>query len=184
MSFLRLLGVAAGVLFLSYEFYCLRTGRRGINPARAFLGLVTLLVAAFPTLTNLPAEMFSLLDVPGGRIITLLILVAALALPVMLTYKSKVETLQSQVHRIALASGVKSFNEEGDESDSVWVVIPVLNEAENLRVLLPKIPEAVDGKRVCAVVVDDGSTDGSARVARELGARVAELPANFGGGWR
>ena len=49
------------------------------------------------------------------------------------------------------------------------VVLPCLDEASALPWVLARIPE---GAR--AVVVDNGSRDGSARIARELGATVVE----------
>lgn len=51
------------------------------------------------------------------------------------------------------------------------VVLPCLDEAPALAALLPRIPK---GYR--AIVVDNGSTDGSADVARGLGARVVTVP--------
>ncbi|MGV9316468.1 glycosyltransferase family 2 protein [Streptomyces sp. NPDC003691] len=53
----------------------------------------------------------------------------------------------------------------------VDVVLPCLNEAEALPWVLARIP---DGWR--AIVVDNGSTDGSAQLARSLGARVVYEP--------
>ncbi|MGW7454866.1 glycosyltransferase family 2 protein [Streptomyces sp. NPDC054787] len=53
------------------------------------------------------------------------------------------------------------------KSVTVDVVLPCLNEAEALPWVLARIP---DGWR--AVVVDNGSTDGSAEIARGLGASV------------
>lgn len=52
------------------------------------------------------------------------------------------------------------------------VVLPVLNEAQALPWVLGRMPA---GFR--AIVVDNGSTDGSAALARELGADVVEEPA-------
>ncbi|MDT0265041.1 glycosyltransferase family 2 protein [Streptomyces sp. DSM 44915] len=51
------------------------------------------------------------------------------------------------------------------------LVLPCLNEAEALPWVLGRVPE---GWR--AVVVDNGSTDGSARIAERLGARVVFEP--------
>lgn len=51
------------------------------------------------------------------------------------------------------------------------VVLPCLNEAAALGALLSRIP---DGYRV--IVADNGSTDGSADVARRHGARVVPVP--------
>lgn len=59
---------------------------------------------------------------------------------------------------------------------AVDVVLPVLNEAEALPWVLSRLPA---GYR--AVVVDNGSTDGSGELARQLGALVVHEPvAGFG----
>ncbi|MBX9731944.1 MAG: glycosyltransferase, partial [Sphingomonas sp.] len=47
----------------------------------------------------------------------------------------------------------------------IAAIIPVLNEAPSLALLLPEIPDWVDE----IIVVDNGSTDGSAHVAQALG---------------
>lgn len=59
----------------------------------------------------------------------------------------------------------------------VAVVVPTLDEADNLRRLLPELLAEFDE----VVVSDGGSADGSAEVARQLGARVVEGPAGRGG---
>ena len=51
----------------------------------------------------------------------------------------------------------------------VDVVLPCLDEAEGLAWLLPRLPD-----RMRAVVVDNGSSDGSAEIARDHGALVVE----------
>ncbi len=54
---------------------------------------------------------------------------------------------------------------------SLSVIIPARNEAHNLPTLLGSL--AAQSVRPCEIlVVDDGSTDRTAEVARELGARV------------
>ncbi|WP_020477431.1 glycosyltransferase family 2 protein [Streptomyces sp. SS] len=64
----------------------------------------------------------------------------------------------------------------GVSQDTVDVVLPCLNEAEALPWVLARIPA---GWR--ALVVDNGSTDGSAELARSLGATVvAESRRGFG----
>jgi glycosyltransferase involved in cell wall biosynthesis len=51
------------------------------------------------------------------------------------------------------------------------VVLPVLDEARALPIVLRELPEGC-----AAIVVDNGSSDGSGDIARELGARVVVEP--------
>lgn len=53
----------------------------------------------------------------------------------------------------------------------VTVIVPTLNEAENLPVLLPRIDATLRGRTYEVVVVDDGSTDGTPAVCLELAQR-------------
>lgn len=64
----------------------------------------------------------------------------------------------------------------------IVVIVPAFDEAENLPELLARAPDAVAGRTVRVLVVDDGSRDRTAVVAREAGARVARSPVNGGGG--
>lgn len=50
----------------------------------------------------------------------------------------------------------------------ITVVIPCLNEEQGIQMVLAKIPEFVDE----VIVVDNGSTDGTAQVSQRMGARV------------
>src|SRR5438128_92390 len=66
----------------------------------------------------------------------------------------------------------------------ISVVIPVLNELENLELFLPSLRQAIDELGLAAeiLVVDGGSTDESQRVAERLGARVIPpQDSGFGG---
>ncbi|HEU4450209.1 MAG TPA: glycosyltransferase family 2 protein [Gaiellaceae bacterium] len=58
------------------------------------------------------------------------------------------------------------------------VFLPAWNEEENLPAVLAELAAHLPEAEV--LVVDDGSTDGTARVARELGARVESFGANLG----
>ena len=57
--------------------------------------------------------------------------------------------------------------------EDVLIVIPTLNEAENLVELLEGIRAHVPGASV--LIVDDGSPDGTAALARELGTRLGHI---------
>lgn len=61
------------------------------------------------------------------------------------------------------------------------VIIPVFNEAQNVPGLLDRI-HSLNLPQSELIVVDDGSTDGSAEIAEKKGARVVRHPYNIGNG--
>jgi glycosyltransferase involved in cell wall biosynthesis len=54
------------------------------------------------------------------------------------------------------------------DAERISVVIPAMNEAENLKWLLPRLPDFIDE----VVLVDGHSTDGTPEIARELRADI------------
>jgi glycosyltransferase involved in cell wall biosynthesis len=62
----------------------------------------------------------------------------------------------------------------------ISLILPAKNEAEGLRRTLPGVRELLPDAEV--IVVDDGSTDATAAVAREHGARVLSSPYSMGNG--
>lgn len=68
----------------------------------------------------------------------------------------------------------------GDEFLRVLVVVPAWNERESLPHLLPELAVSLPNAHV--LVVDDGSTDGTADVVRRAGGQVLILPFNVGVG--
>lgn len=65
---------------------------------------------------------------------------------------------------------------------SVGVAIPARNEARHIGAVLAGLGTAVEGLPLVALVVDDGSTDGTAEIARRQGARVVRHAINLGKG--
>lgn len=59
-----------------------------------------------------------------------------------------------------------------------WVVIPLYNEAD----VITDVITALHDEFVNVVCIDDGSSDGSARIAAEAGARLVQHPVNLGQG--
>jgi glycosyltransferase involved in cell wall biosynthesis len=66
-------------------------------------------------------------------------------------------------------------------SYEISIIIPVFNEAETLASLIEKI-HALRLARAEIIIVDDGSTDGSAEIALNAGASVIRHPYNIGNG--
>lgn len=65
-------------------------------------------------------------------------------------------------------------------AEKIWILIPAFNEAERIGQVLEEIRREVPG--IPVVVIDDGSRDATARVARAQGAEVISLPFNNGYG--
>ncbi len=63
---------------------------------------------------------------------------------------------------------------------SATILIPAFNECETLAALLPRLRDLYPDVEV--LVVDDGSTDDTARLATQMGARVVRHPYNKGNG--
>ena len=61
------------------------------------------------------------------------------------------------------------------------IIVPVFNEAENLKQLIGQI-RAIGLPESEIIVVDDGSSDGSAEIAMVAGANVVRHPYNIGNG--
>ena len=64
----------------------------------------------------------------------------------------------------------------------VVVVIPAFNEEEAIGPVLDAVPSKACGLAVDTLVVDDGSSDGTAEVSSAHGVYVAKLPENSGQG--
>lgn len=67
-------------------------------------------------------------------------------------------------------------------SKPIAVVVPAKNEAAVLRQVLSRIPRQIDGTDLILIVVDDGSSDDTAVIARDCGAHVLHHLTNLGVG--
>src|SRR5215470_10608704 len=70
----------------------------------------------------------------------------------------------------------------GLKLEPLVVVIAAYDESGNLGAVLDEIPDEVAGVKLSSLVVDDGSTDGTTKVAREHGVCVCTLSVNRGHG--
>ncbi|MGR9000157.1 MAG: glycosyltransferase family 2 protein [Gammaproteobacteria bacterium] len=67
-----------------------------------------------------------------------------------------------------------------NNSDSISIILPAKNEAQNLIELLPKLKSLYPFAEI--LVINDGSTDETARIATDAGAKVISHPYSQGNG--
>jgi hypothetical protein len=186
ISALRLVGlVVGGAVVLG-----LIARRRGGFVLRrrevfAFLGAAGLMaVAAFPGLANLLVRLTGF----EGQLarITSLLAFAVLALGVWVL--SLQGALGETRHRfltflrnLAVDRGLERAASGAGAADIV-ILMPALNEADNLGPVLARAPRDFSGHAVRIVVIDDGSEDGTSEVAAANGALPVRTPINVGGG--
>lgn len=189
LSALRWSGVILGSALLVLAFLRLRrnSDNRGETVLATVLGFGLVGVGLVPGLANLPAEVFSLRDQRGGRLITLLIISSVLLWLAVLWNRYKLAHMARSQDHLLRGLAKRSLNSDDRAAMALnprplWILIPALNEAENLKELLPLIPSEVDGVPVRVLVINDGSTDDTAAVARAKGAAVVDMPINAGGG--
>jgi glycosyltransferase involved in cell wall biosynthesis len=75
--------------------------------------------------------------------------------------------------------------ENGDEAKDVSIIIPVLNEEENLHPLIDEITETMKDKEYEIIFVDDGSTDDTVKILKDIRSnnshvRIHKLKRNYG----
>src|ERR1051325_4172554 len=64
----------------------------------------------------------------------------------------------------------------------IAVIIPAKNEAKVIHQVISRIPCQIDGMDVVTILVDDGSSDRTAEIARDCGAYVLSHLTNLGVG--
>lgn len=187
ISSLRLVGIFCGIIAIAICFRRLRTyaNKRTDVWSLFIFGVALLLLGLFPDLANFPSFILSMGGFQWGRLLALLIFSNILLWLFVFYQRAKNENRYYQFDNFIRAFTVSDFlkNHHIDHiKDSIIILIPAYNEAENLQVVLSQIPEKVNDKPVHVLVLDDGSSDGTADVGRRNNALVASHPTNRGGG--
>jgi len=187
LSNLRLAGILLGAAALVAVFFRLRSHA----PSRMdvwtlfFFGAAMILLGVYPGAADLPSELFDLREKESGRIITLLVISTALLWFMLIGERGKRQARDTQFDRFVRSVIVNDHAARlraRVEPGATLVIIPALDEAKNLAEVIPRIPAAIMGRPVRALVIDDGSADGTAAVAEQKKALAVRHPFNRGGG--
>jgi hypothetical protein len=186
ISLLRLAGIALAVVVVFVALVRLRRSGSGSRvPAMGLflIGLGLGSVAIAPDLVRPIQNILGLEGEPLGRLVTLLVLSTAVTYLLVFLALGRAERANQRVSRLVRALSAAQLEAAGGEDwGGVLVCIPAFDEAQSLPAVLAEIPAEVAGQRTHVLVIDDGSRDGTAAVARSLGAHVVSHPVNSGQG--
>ncbi|MDH5757760.1 MAG: glycosyltransferase family 2 protein [Nitrospinota bacterium] len=187
ISALRLAGIAAGLAAVFMGFRRLRadSGERGSDILMIITGGLALSVSLFPQLANIPSDLFHMKQTQGGRLITLLILSTAALWFLFMDERAKNERLRIQFDNLVRVVAKESYSPAPGAPSlegGTLILMPAMDEEENLRKVIPRIPTTIAGAPAMTLVIDDGSRDDTWGAAKESGAMAVRNPFNRGGG--
>ncbi|MDY6822561.1 MAG: glycosyltransferase family 2 protein [Thermodesulfobacteriota bacterium] len=187
MSNLRILGLALGIILFFLSFRLFR-GEKW-NRLNFFLfsasGMFLVALSIDPSIVNILQGMLALKGAERGRLLALLIFAVIVLWFFVIFMRIAFLKQKYQFDRFVRAVSIEKFFEKIDDTlkgVDAAVLIPAYNEENNLRELLPRIPAAIEDKKICVVVVDDGSRDSTYDIALAAGAFAVRSPINRGGG--
>jgi hypothetical protein len=187
-SLLRIVGALLGVLLVWLAVRRLRRAGSGSRVPAAGLLLVgsgLLAIAAFPDLVRPVQDVLGLSGEPLGRLVTVLVVSVAIAYLLVFYALARADRANQRVSRLVRALSAAQLETSrlaGAPLGGVLVCIAAYEEAANLPGVLAEIPAEVAGLPTHALVIDDGSRDATAEVARAHGAEVVSHPVNSGQG--
>ena len=187
MSNLRLMGILIGAVGVLITFLIYRGAKwkRANFVLFTFFNLSLILVCINPNIVNFLRDALALKEKQYGRIIALLIVTNIFLVFFSVYTRSRIENIRLQFDGFVRSLAKSGFEKSDDvykKIKPIMVLIPAYNEAENLRELLPRIPNRIDEHEVGVLVIDDGSEDDTTKAALEHGVLVIKSAINRGGG--
>jgi hypothetical protein len=183
---IRIIGGLLGIFFALWSFAQFRKHfiKRREFFFLSFLGIGLIVVAIYPDSINVVAGIMALDNRQYGRIIALLFLSNILTWLFIIRSRSNDTVRSIQFDLLVRRLTVDRFFERDTFKTlrEITVIIPALNEAQNLDHLLPKMPGSIMGHSVGVLVVDDGSVDNTVDVVAKHACSVVSNPINRGGG--
>jgi hypothetical protein len=180
-------GVVIALLFAAYGLYRYRGGGSRLDL------LVSLLIALGVVLVSVVPQLFEPVSRLLGlenRAFALLGLANLLLFALFLNLLGRVREAGRRSGEIVTGLAVREYSEKylSDQEraeghpDEILIVVPAYDEEGGIQGVLRRIPDEVLGHEVKTVVVDDGSSDATAAIARAEGVPVVTHVVNRGQG--
>lgn len=187
ISSLRIIGFFIGIIGLSLTFILYRIPKWKKSNFLLFsiFNISLIIIAIYPATVNVVRDVLSMENLQQGRL-TALLIISNIYLFFFSFYKSvRLENYRLQFDQLVRKLGVEDFEKQPNIAvriKPIMVLIPAYNEADNLRTLLPKIPNKIEGIAVGILVIDDGSIDTTDKVVRHCGHLIVANRINRGQG--
>jgi hypothetical protein len=183
----RVAGLVVALLFAAYGAYKFRRGggRRFDLLLALFVALGIGVVSVFPQVGEVFVALFGL----ENRAFALLTVAILVLFALFLYLLDGVREARARNGEIVTGLAVREYEEKylldrqrPAGRREILIVVPAYNEEGGIREVLRRIPDEALGYGVETVVVDDGSTDRTAAIAREEGVPVVGHVVNRGQG--
>lgn len=184
LTALRTAGLVLAVLVGGFAIWRRRTLRNGDVLILLLVALALALVSGTELLDAL-LRAFSFQRENGTRIVGVAVFAILLLFFLVVRALAQGARMSRELSEVLEGLAWERFRRDGHPErfrDSVAVLIPAYNEADNIATVLERIPDEVCGEPIAVLVVDDGSRDGTGDVAEQAGAVVARHVINRGGG--
>ena len=187
MSNLRIFGITVGLLTILFTFFKYRGSnwKRSNFLFQSSFGFFLIIISINPNVVNFARDMLSLQEYMYGRFLALLIISNIFLFFLTLYIKSKQGTALVQLDKLirsVAASDILKNTDYKSKIKPIMILMPAYNEADNLSVLLPEIPDSINGIDLGVLVIDDGSDDETKDEVLKNGYLTASNPVNRGGG--
>jgi hypothetical protein len=185
---LRAAGLVAALGFAMVAVWAYRRRRIGNGDLllRFLVFVVPLLVVSLePAIFGWLLDQFSFRRGGGGRILGAAVVAVAVLYAFSYLVAARQERTRRDLTQLIENLALNEFRATADLEQfngAIALVIPAYNEAAHITQVLRSLPPEVCGQRVRPILVDDGSSDDTAELAREAGAAAVHLPLNRGQG--
>jgi hypothetical protein len=183
----RIAGMIVAVLFAGYGL--LRYRRGGWSRFALLLSLLIASGVAVVSVVPQVGEVFTRLFGLENRAFALLSFAILLLFGLFLYLLNQVQAASRRNGEIVTSLAVRQYaqqylspEERLSEGREILIIIPAYDEEGGIKEVLHRVPKRLLGYEVKTIVVDDGSTDATAAIAREDGFPVVSHVVNRGQG--
>jgi cellulose synthase/poly-beta-1,6-N-acetylglucosamine synthase-like glycosyltransferase len=186
MSSLRWLSTLFGIFILLFVFYISR--RQRLRNKDKLLAIAVsaglILLGINPDLYTGLLSAFSFEKGNGDRILGLLLFAVFLGYLLIFQMQARINILDHTIDRLINELAKQKYRQDSEKqaTPTISVVIPAYNEEDNIGKVLAALPKTIMDMPLEAIVVVDGGTDNTEKVARMYPANVARHVINRGGG--